>query len=114
METDNEIEIKTEGIYIIYMREFILKNKNIYKIGRSNDIENKLRNYPKGSRIMFATSCNNSIKYEKDLIKIFKTKFISTKFGKRYFKGDVDDMKDIIYNYLQDIRRLNTNTFNNV
>ena len=114
METDLEMEIKTEGIYIIYIREFISTNKNIYKIGRSNDIENKLRNYPKGSRIMFATSCDNSIKYEKDLIKIFKTKFTSTEFGNRYFEGDVDDMKDIIYNYLQDIRRLNTNTFNKV
>ena len=114
METDLEIEIKTEGIYIIYMREFIATNKNIYKIGRSNDIENNLRNYPKGSSILFATSCDNSIKYEKDLIKIFKTKFTSTEFGNRCFEGDVEDMKDIINNYLQDIRRLNTNTFNKV
>lgn len=106
MENNNEIAIKTEGIYIIYIREFILTNKNIYKIGRSDDIENKLRNYPKGSRIMFVTSCNNSIKYEKNLIKIFKTKFTSTEFGKRYFKGDVDDMKDIINNYLHNINKL--------
>ena len=38
MENNNEIAIKTEGIYIIYIREFILTNKNInqFKIGKQD------------------------------------------------------------------------------
>ena len=42
---------KMEGIYLMHVREFISTNKNIYKIGRSHDIDNRVRQYPKGSRI---------------------------------------------------------------
>jgi hypothetical protein len=93
-----------EGIYLVHVREFISTNKNIYKIGRSHDIDNRVRQYPKGSRIEYINSCKNSVSCEKNLIILFKNSFNSTKFGSEYFEGDVDDMKDIIHNYLRDMK----------
>ena len=46
-------------------------NKEIYKIGRSSNIENRVRNYPNGSKILLAIISRNSIQCEKDLIKKF-------------------------------------------
>jgi hypothetical protein len=93
-----------EGIYLMHVREFISTNKNIYKIGRSHDIDNRVRQYPKGSRIEYINSCKNSVLCEKELIKLFKTSFTVTKFGTEYFEGDIDSMKDIIHNYLRDMK----------
>ena len=42
-----------EGIYLIHTRELFTLNKNIYKIGRSHNIENRMKNYPQGSKIIF-------------------------------------------------------------
>ena len=93
-----------EGIYLVHVREFISTNKNIYKIGRSHDIDNRVRQYPKGSSIILMNNCINSVLCEKELIKLFKTSFTITKFGTEYFEGDVDDMKDTINNYLRDMK----------
>ena len=93
-----------EGIYLMHVREFISTNKNIYKIGRSHDIDNRVRQYPKGSRIEYINSCKNSVLCEKELIKIFKKSFTITKFGTEYFEGDIDSMKDIIHIYLRDMK----------
>ena len=51
----------------MHVREFISTNKNIYKIGRSHDIDNRVRQYPKGSRIEYINSCKNSVLCEKNL-----------------------------------------------
>ena len=64
-----------EGLYLIHTREFISTNKEIYKIGRSSNIENRVRNYPNGSKILLAIISRNSIQCEKDLIKKFKLTF---------------------------------------
>jgi hypothetical protein len=90
-----------EGIYLIHTREFIKSNENIYKIGRSNNIECRIRNYPKGSNVLFIMKCKNSTLCEDNLINLFKKKFIQSKYyGNEYFEGDEDLMIDEIYKYL--------------
>ena len=90
-----------EGIYLIHTREFIKSNKNIYKIGRSNNIECRIRTYPKGSNVLFIMKCKNSTFCEDNLIRLFKKKFIQNKYyGNEFFEGDEDLMIDEIYKYL--------------
>lgn len=90
-----------EGIYFIHTRELISSKEPIYKLGRSNNLECRVRNYPKGSNVLFTMNCKNSIKCEKHLIKLFKEKFIQKKdYGTEYFEGDKDEMINEIYNYL--------------
>jgi len=90
-----------EGLYLIHTREFISTNKEIYKIGRSSNITNILNHYPNGSKILLAMINKNSIQCKKDLIKQFKLTFTQKQFyGNEYFEGDVDEMIEIISNYI--------------
>jgi hypothetical protein len=52
--------MSTEYIYLIQTRECINKNENTFKIGRSRQ-ENckRLDDYPKGSKVLLCTNCNN-------------------------------------------------------
>lgn len=89
----------TEGIYLIHIREFIITNKNIFKLGRSHNIDKRMGRYPKGSSIIAQLECCNSVQCEKDLLVIFKEKFVQQKYyGIEYFEGDKYDMMDVICN----------------
>jgi len=90
-----------EGLYLIHTREFISTNKEIYKIGRSSNIENRVRNYPNGSKILLAIINKNSIQCEKDLIKQFKLIFTQKQFyGNEYFEGDKYEMINMMCDYI--------------
>ena len=89
----------TEGIYLIHIREFIITNKNIFKLGRSHNIDKRMGRYPKGSSIIAQLECCNSVQCEKELLVIFKSKFKQNKYyGIEYFEGDKYDMMDVICN----------------
>lgn len=86
-------------IYLLIEREFISLKKPIYKIGRTNQSNNnRLKQYPKGSILLFQTICNNSIEIETLLIRWFKIKFThKPDIGNEYFEGDFKKMIQEIY-----------------
>jgi len=95
-----------EGLYLIHLREFIKSKESVFKIGRSDDIHNRVRKYPKGSNVLFTMKCFNSIVCEADLIKLFNKKFIhKPEYGTEYFEGDEDIMIDEIYKYLNNYNK---------
>jgi len=78
-----------EGIYLLREREFARLNEDVYKIGRSKNIKNRMNNYPKGSSIELMMGCQDSVSVEKSLLDIFRKKFIpKTEYGAEYFYGD--------------------------
>lgn len=82
-----------EHIYLIHEREFITTNKNIYKIGRSTNISNRMMNYPKGSNILLILHVSNCTSIENIIKKEFNDKYILRKeYGLEYFEGNKDDM----------------------
>ena len=100
------VKCKMEGLYLIHLREFIKSKESVFKIGRSDDIHNRVRKYPKGSNVLFTMKCFNSIECEADLIKLFNNKFIhKPEYGTEYFEGDEDIMIDEIYKYLQNYNK---------
>ena len=47
-------------IYLILEREFIKTNENIYKIGRSNQNNDKrIKQYPNNSKLILQTICSD-------------------------------------------------------
>lgn len=64
--------IKNEGklgisygyLYIIHRYDFMLNNKNVYKIGCTNDINKRIKQYPKGSKLIFSIISKNFRKIE--------------------------------------------------
>ena len=90
------MECQTEGIYLVKIKD-IISNINIYKIGRSHNIINRIKKYSKGSSTIVLLECCNSVQCEKDLISLFKVKFKQNKhYGLEYFEGDKYDMMDVI------------------
>ena len=48
-----------QGIYLIREREFIKCNENIYKIGKSNMLNDRIKNYPKNSSLHLLIFCKD-------------------------------------------------------
>ena len=89
-----------EGAYLIHTRECFRLKEEIYKIGRSHDLDNRVKRYAKGSKILCLISCENSIQCEKDLINLFKTHFKQIKdYGSEYFEGSKELMMKMMYEY---------------
>jgi hypothetical protein len=85
----------TEAVYIIYTREFINSNKNVYKIGRtSQTFTKRFNSYPKGSILKIQKQVNDSKNIEKTIKQIFEQKFkLRTDIGQEYFEGNYKDME---------------------
>ena len=93
----------TEYIYLLQEREFIKTNENIYKIGKTKQ-ENlkRIGNYDNGSILICQFRCNDCNKLEKELKTLFREKYdLQKDIGNEYFKGNCDDMRDDIYNYIK-------------
>ena len=94
----------SEGVYLIQPREFIKSNENVYKLGRSIHLDNRVKQYPNGSNTLLMLNCNNSIACEKYLINLFKTKFTQkTYYGTEYFEGDKKMMIREIIKYITSV-----------
>lgn len=82
-------------IYIIYTREFLKHQEPVYKIGRSDNVLCRMRQYPRGSKLIFAQYVHDDCLMEKHvlnhLIGHFKAR---TDIGTEYFEGD---LSQIIY-----------------
>ena len=90
-----------EGVYLIHTREFIKSDETIYKLGRSFTLDNRVKQYPNGSKILLMIACEKSVVCESKLIEIFKIKFIQKKYyGNEYFEGDYKLMIKEIFNYI--------------
>jgi len=89
-----------EGVYLIHTRECFKLKEEIYKIGRSHNIDNRVKQYAKGSKILSLISCENSIQCEKELIALFKIHFMQSKeYGSEYFEGSKELMMKMMYDY---------------
>lgn len=95
-------------IYLIQEREFI--NTNVYKVGRSVQINcNRIKSYPKGSTLCMIIKVSDCVKAETKIIKLLKNdKKIKRMldYGREYFKGDENYIMNVIY---ECVHSINTN-----
>ena len=95
-------------IYLILEREFIKTNENIYKIGRSNQNNDKrIKQYPNNSKLILQTICSDCHFSENKIISLFKTKYIHRNdIGNEYFEGDVFEMRKDINKIIDEFDKL--------
>jgi len=93
-----------EHLYLI--QPYRYKNTNVYKIGQSTDIENRLkakdympRKDQPPERILIVNVAN-SLLAETELKREFHNHDLKLVEGDEYFKGDKELMKKIIFNYV--------------
>ncbi len=92
----------------MHTRECLNAKLPIYKLGRSHQLDKRVKQYPTGSQIICMLPCKLSIICEQLLIEIFKTKFIHQKtYGNEYFEGDyelmVQTIIDTLFNHKNNI-----------
>ena len=76
--------------YIVHIREFITQNLPVYKIGRTESIEKRMKQYPKGSLFVLALPVNDQYMCEKEIKNMCKKKFKQcTEYGSEYFEADL-------------------------
>lgn len=95
-------------IYLIQTREFIKTNEPVYKIGKTTqDGMNRIKQYPKGSRIILFMKCNNCHTLERVIKEKFIKKYkVRRDIGSEYFEGDEKNMYcRIIGLLLKDMRQ---------
>jgi hypothetical protein len=96
-----------EGIiYLLKEREFIKTNENIFKIGKSRqDGLKRIKQYPKGSDLLFITKSNDCDQDEKNLIKILSDRYKRRKdIGNEYFEDNNNEIENIVKQYFSNIK----------
>jgi hypothetical protein len=94
-----------EYIYIIKEREFIKTNEDVYKIGRSYHILQRMSSYPNGSCVCFMMNVSDSVQLEKDVLCTLRRYCKNRKdIGYEYFECSLQVMIDVI---VQSVRLLN-------
>jgi hypothetical protein len=93
-------------LYLIYPKEFIDTNENIYKLGcTGREFIERFKEYTKGTTIIYVSICNDIFKCESELVKLFNKKYEKIK-GREYFRGNYISMKNDIHEQL--------NKYNNI
>jgi hypothetical protein len=84
-------------LYIIQLREFVKNNEQVYKIGKTKNIHNRCRNYPKQSILMYSIRTDKISEKETLLKSNLKQKLLQrTDLGYEYFEGDLKTIKSEI------------------
>lgn len=83
---------KPEYLYIIQEREFWNQKRHIYKIGRTSEsIDQRMKGYPKNSRLIYCREVFDSRTTENRIIEILKNVTTQrTDIGKEYFEGNIN------------------------
>ena len=94
----------SQYVYLFHTREFFNSNKPIYKIGKTTKPNfTRFSNYPKGSVMLFQSSCRNCDELERQIIILFTTNYVwRFDLGQELFEGDqlsmIRDLCDIVRN----------------
>jgi len=78
----------TQSVYLLIEREFLVLEINIFKIGRSENVSNRVKQYPNGSQLLIVLPCIDCKASEKHLKKVFQKTFKHRlDIGSEYFEG---------------------------
>ncbi len=96
----NEYIPKEGYFYIVQEREFL--GTNNYKIGKTSNVENRMRYYSKNSKLIYSIKVDDQNEVKAILMELFKDKFIQKKeYGREYFEGDINEIIQEAESYLQ-------------
>ena len=62
-------------VYLLITREFYNARQNVYKIGRTKNIQSRFKTYPNGSVTLIVRPCKDCVESEKVIMREFKEKF---------------------------------------
>lgn len=88
-------------LYLLREREFINNDMNIVKAGRTQNIINRFKQYPKGSELLFIWKCDDTVEAEKCMLDLLRKCFKQRiDIGREYFEAPIEDIVETISNFL--------------
>jgi hypothetical protein len=96
---EDEEDVKEQNyIYCLMEREFLKSKESIYKIGKTNNIFKRFKQYPKGSKLIAFSEVKDCNKAEKDLITLLDSKLTrAPEIGREYYNCDVKILLKLFY-----------------
>jgi hypothetical protein len=96
-------------LYLIQRGDHRKEHEEIDKIGRTNDFNRRINEYPPYTQIIAVSPIDDDKKCERELIREFKDEFeFRNDIGHEYFQGDESEMisvfNDYVSEHLPDIR----------
>jgi hypothetical protein len=83
-------------LYLLQRGDHRKHHEDIYKIGRTNDFNRRINEYPINTQIISVCPVDNDKKCERELIREFKSEFdFRNDVGNEYFEGNERDMISI-------------------
>lgn len=106
-------------VYLIHTGEFVGFKMNIYKIGKTCDLQRRLKEYPFFTETKYTSLVNDHDNMEKILILKFRKHFINRRdYGLEYFQGDINQMINIMKKIIDKVNHcphtLATSIHNNI
>jgi hypothetical protein len=90
-------------LYLIQLGDHRKHHKLIYKIGRTNDFNRPINEYPAYSQVISVCPVDNDKKCERELLKEFKNEFeFRNDLGHEYFEGDERDIISVFNDYVSE------------
>ena len=91
-----------QSVYLLIEREFLMLKENVFKIGRSENVSNRAKQYPNGSQLLVVLPCIDCKVSEKRLKDAFEKNFIHrSDIGSEYFEGTPDVMIQMFINNVE-------------
>jgi DNA repair exonuclease SbcCD ATPase subunit len=101
LKNNQSLHADYESIYIIHAGQHV--NTNIYKIGRTCNINARRIQYPDGSKLLYSFCCKDSKTIENlilDYLKLNKQTFKLMDFGREYFQCDLKDLRNAVLQFI--------------
>jgi hypothetical protein len=90
-------------LYLIQRGDHRKQHEEIYKIGRTNDFNRRINEYPPYSQIIAVSPIEDDRKCERELIREFKNEFeFRNDIGHEYFEGDEREMISVFNDYVSE------------
>jgi hypothetical protein len=90
-------------LYLLQRSDYRKHHEPIYKIGRTNDFNRRINEYPAYSQIIAVYPVDNDKKCERELIKEFKNEFeFRNDIGHEYFEEDERDIISVFNDYVSE------------
>jgi hypothetical protein len=98
-------------IYLIHVREFLNKGENVFKVGRTKNLTQRLSHYPKGSKLIFCMDAVNCTRAEKEILGILAEEHLLRRdLGREYIEGDLEHIIESMHMYIKN----HNNSYKNV
>lgn len=86
------------SIYMLIEREALRCEDQVIKIGRSDNVFARIKNYPKGSEVIYTARVTDSESAERMLIKRLSISCNRRRdMGLEYFEGDLEEMTAVFH-----------------